>query len=202
MCVENSRVHGSVISQPHTSHLGSCGRRAVMYQAKAASAAIDRRLSRTKGASGTGTMLRGTPTSSGLQSAGNLAFRPDDVRSEVGPGAGRVVAQTHQVDLRFVLEEELARQPEEKAECEEGREGDGRQHHAAPRGVRQCHVASLHSRRARGLSCRRSARKRRLSSSPALSTAGLFRYNCTDKSPGCTWKGACEQHGAEVGHAR
>ena len=77
-------------------------------------------------------MLSGTPTSSALQGAGNLALRPDDVRPEIRPGAGRVVAQTHQEDLRFVLEEELARQPVQEAEREERREGDGRQRHAAP----------------------------------------------------------------------
>src|SRR5690348_9888122 len=63
MCVENSIVQGSVISQPHTSHLGSCGSRAETYQANTASAAIDMTLRRTYGASGTGQTLNGIPTS-------------------------------------------------------------------------------------------------------------------------------------------
>src|SRR5205085_5243013 len=43
MSVENSIVQSSVISQPQTSHAGS-GIRTVMYQANAATAAIDIRL--------------------------------------------------------------------------------------------------------------------------------------------------------------
>ena len=85
MCVENSRVHGSVISHAHISHLGSWGRRAVMYQANAASAAIDRRLRKTKGASGSGTMRSGTPTSSACRAPGISLF----VHTTSGPKYGQ-----------------------------------------------------------------------------------------------------------------
>src|SRR5215831_3600959 len=70
MCVENSIIHGSVISQPHTSHLGNCGRRAETYQANTASAAIDTTLSRKYGASGTGQTLNGIPTSNACNAPG------------------------------------------------------------------------------------------------------------------------------------
>src|SRR5262249_35143470 len=70
MCVEKSIVHGRVISQPHTSHLGSCGSRAETYQANTASAAIDTRLSSKYGASGTGQTLNGIPTSNACNAPG------------------------------------------------------------------------------------------------------------------------------------
>src|SRR6185436_19959997 len=69
-CVENSRVHGRLMSHPHTSHLGSWGRRALMYQAKRASPASDKRFKSTYGASGTGAIANGRPTSSGCSAPG------------------------------------------------------------------------------------------------------------------------------------
>ena len=131
MWVENSSVHGSVISQPQTSHAGNEGRRTVMYHANAASAAIEMRLSRTYGASGTGTMLRGTPTSRPCRAPGISLFVQTTSAPEIRPGASRVVPQTQQEDLRFVLEEQLARQPVHKTEAENQYEG-GRPRDRAP----------------------------------------------------------------------
>ena len=41
---------------------------------------------------------------------------PDDVGAEEGPGAGRVIPEAEQEDLRLVFEEELAGEPEQQAE--------------------------------------------------------------------------------------
>ena len=59
MCVENSSVQGTVISQPQTSHDGIVGIRALMYVANAARAPNDRTFNSTKGASGTATNFNG-----------------------------------------------------------------------------------------------------------------------------------------------
>jgi hypothetical protein len=59
----------------------------------------------------------------GLQRPGDLALRPDDIRAEVRPGAGRVVSQAHQVDLGLVFRPEFRRQAEGETAEEEGSEG-------------------------------------------------------------------------------
>src|SRR5262249_49957847 len=60
-----------------------------------------------------------------LQRAGNLALRPDDVGAEVRPLAGRVIAKAEEKHLRFVFEEELAREAEPESEREEGEKCQG-----------------------------------------------------------------------------
>ena len=59
-----------------------------------------------------------------LQRPRDLAFRPHHVWTEVRPLPRRVVAEAHEEDLRFVLEEELAREAEEQPEREQGGKGD------------------------------------------------------------------------------
>src|SRR5436190_22430892 len=70
MCVENSSVQGSVISQPQTSQRGTDGSRAETYQANAPSPQTDSRLRKTYGASGTGMTSSGIPTSSACSAPG------------------------------------------------------------------------------------------------------------------------------------
>src|SRR5262245_7046517 len=60
--VENSSVQGTVISQPHTSHRGTCGTRSQTYHANHASAPNESRFTRTNGDSGTGTIRSGRLT--------------------------------------------------------------------------------------------------------------------------------------------
>ncbi len=81
-----------------------------------------------------------------LQRAWNLALRPDHVRAEIGPLAGCVVAQPHQVNLGVVFEEELARQPVDEAIDEEPDESAGRDRKPAVQNLPQCQ-ASAASRR-------------------------------------------------------
>src|SRR5262245_61758907 len=69
-CVENSSVHGTVISQPQTSHSGNVGSLLVMYQANRPRVATDSRFNRTNGASGIATILKGNPTRRGWRAPG------------------------------------------------------------------------------------------------------------------------------------
>mgnify|MGYP003694336517 CR=1 FL=1 len=58
-----------------------------------------------------------------LQRAGDLALRPDDVGAELRPLEGGVVAESEQIDLRLVFEEEIARESEQQTEDEHARQG-------------------------------------------------------------------------------
>ena len=62
-----------------------------------------------------------------LERARNLALGPHDVRPEVRPLAGRVVAEADQEDLRLVLGEESQRQAEIQAEREQREQSCGKQ---------------------------------------------------------------------------
>src|SRR5438132_275769 len=68
---------------------------------------------------------QGKPDEERLQRARYFALRPDDVRTEVRPLAGRVVPQAEQEDLRLVFEEELAGEAKPESEGEERGKNQG-----------------------------------------------------------------------------
>ena len=108
------------------------GRRAAMYDANAASAANDSSVRAARRAT------RDTARCAAARRRAAAAARPGSRsssrrrRAEVRPVAGGVIAQPHQEDLRFVLEEELAR----KAETETEEKEQGEEWGATDRGVR------------------------------------------------------------------
>src|SRR5712691_1786485 len=69
-CVEYCNVHGIVNNQPQISQRGSAGNRFESKTANAASAPVDSTFNSTNGASGTGAILSGTPTSSACSAPG------------------------------------------------------------------------------------------------------------------------------------
>src|SRR6185369_16385089 len=68
--------------------------------------------------------LERNPDQQTLQCAWNFALGPHDVGTEIGPRAGRVVSETHQEDLRFVLEEQFSRQAVSQTKGKEGDDGN------------------------------------------------------------------------------
>ena len=128
--VENCSVHGTVRNHPQMSQRGTRGRCRHAYHASAPSAANDSRFSSTNGASGTGAIFSGTPTSSPCSAPGISLLVQTTSGPKIRPLSGRVVTQPQQEDLRLVFEEELARQPEEEPEEEERDEDESPALHA------------------------------------------------------------------------